>query len=281
MRCGSPRVRSAVAVLAAAACVACSGGHHGSPGPRDSTTGHVTGSGASPGQSPGEPPTTPADPARAIREDAATLQDPSASDHERRLAGERLQLALRDLGNAPPARLRRVTGRLGPALAATVRDAVRSARLLGGITAPQPHFPPWRIVAPAPAAELLGYYRLAQRRTGVPWTYLAAINLVESRMGRIRGTSPAGAHGPMQFVRPTWELYGEGGDINDPHDAVLAAARLLRDDGAPDDMAAALWHYNQSHSYVRAVTGYARILQRAPWMYLRMARWTPKLPFRR
>ena len=148
-----------------------------------------------------------------------------------------------------------------------VRVDVRSSRLLGGITAPQPHLPPWRIVAPAPAGELLRDYRAAQRRTGVPWTYLAAIHLVETRMGRIRGASTAGAQGPMQFVPATWERYGAGGDINDPHDAILAAARLLSANGAPRDMSDALWHYNQSQSYVRAVTGYARTLQRAPWVY--------------
>ena len=57
-----------------------------------------------------------------------------------------------------------------------------------------------RAVAPPPPGELLDDYRAAQRRTGVPWTYLAAINLVETRMGRIRGTSTAGARGPMQFI---------------------------------------------------------------------------------
>ena len=67
----------------------------------------------------------------------------------------------------------------------------------------------------------------------MPWTYLAAIHLVETRMGRIRGASTAGARGPMQFLPSTWALYGAGGDINDPRDAILAAARLLRHHGAP------------------------------------------------
>jgi hypothetical protein len=253
-----------VAVLVAAVGVSCSGGHERSAedsrqAPRTAATaGGPGGASAS---------SAPTDPARQLEDEVAALRDPSASGHVRRLAGERLQLTVRDLADAPPAEVARTTARLGPGLASMVREMVRASRLLSGITAPQQHLPPWRIVAPAPPRELLGYYRDAQRRTGVPWTVLAAINLVESRMGRIRGTSPAGAHGPMQFVRPTWELYGAGGDINDPHDAVLAAARLLRAGGAPEHLSAALWHYNQSRSYVRAVTGYARILQRRPWMY--------------
>jgi membrane-bound lytic murein transglycosylase B len=60
-------------------------------------------------------------------------------------------------------------------------------------------------------------------------------------MGRIRGVSSAGAQGPMQFLPTTWDIYGGGGDINDPCDAIRAAARLLRANSAPDDMAGAVW----------------------------------------
>src|SRR3712207_536212 len=70
---------------------------------------------------------------------------------------------------------------------------------------PKPQPPAWRIVAPAPASELLGHYRAAEAAVGVPWQYLAAIHLVETRMGRIRGVSVAGAQGPMQFLPSTWE----------------------------------------------------------------------------
>ena len=60
--------------------------------------------------------------------------------------------------------------------------------------------PAWRIVRPEPADELLDAYRDAEAEFGIPWKYLAAINLVETGIGRIRGTSIAGAQGPMQFM---------------------------------------------------------------------------------
>src|SRR6266566_9332871 len=58
--------------------------------------------------------------------------------------------------------------------------------------------PAWRIVSAPPMSALLADYREAQAEFGVPWYYLAAVNLVETRMGRIRGDSYAGAQGPMQ-----------------------------------------------------------------------------------
>ena len=133
--------------------------------------------------------------------------------------------------------------------------------------------PAWRIVPPAPAADLKRYYREAERRYGVDWEYLAAINLVETAFGRIRGTSVAGAQGPMQFLPTTWDIYGAGGDIDDPHDAVLAAARLLRANGFARDKAGALYRYNNSAAYVRGVTLHAQVMQRAPRALLGYHAW--------
>jgi membrane-bound lytic murein transglycosylase B len=63
----------------------------------------------------------------------------------------------------------------------------------------------------------------------------------------------------MQFISETWARYGQG-DINDNHDAILAAARLLQANGAPGDMARALSRYNNSQHYVDAVEAYAQLM---------------------
>lgn len=123
--------------------------------------------------------------------------------------------------------------------------------------------PEWRIVSAPPINDLMRYYREAEAQFGVSWSYLAAINLVETRMGRIRGDSYAGAQGPMQFMPKTWDAYGDG-DINDPRDAILGAARYLRATGAPDDMERAIWHYNHDPEYVDAVMKYAAVMKGDP-----------------
>ena len=124
----------------------------------------------------------------------------------------------------------------------------------------------WRIVEPAPRDDLSRYYRDAETEFGIPWSYLASIHLVETRMGRIRGTSVAGAQGPMQFMPATWARYGDG-DINSDRDAIRAAARYLKANGAPENMAGALFRYNQSQRYVRAVTAYAEVMRADPDAY--------------
>jgi membrane-bound lytic murein transglycosylase B len=220
------------------------------------------------------PPAVPANNAvalaRQLNHAAATLRTREAEMAEGRSAGELQQLAIRALATAPAGFRRRVTSRLHPETARAVASMLKAAwslQSLSSQTEPQQEFPRWRIVAPPPAAELLAYYKQAQRRSGVPWTYLAAIHLVETRMGRIRGVSTAGARGPMQFLPTTWDLYGAGGDITEPRDAIHAAARLLKANGAPGDMADALWHYNPSESYVDAVMQYALTMQRSTSAY--------------
>ncbi len=131
----------------------------------------------------------------------------------------------------------------------------------------------WRIVTPAPAASLLAAYHEAEAASGIPWPYLAAINLVETRMGRIVGDSTAGAQGPMQFIPSTWRAYGRGGDVHDPRDAILAAGRYLAAAGGPKDMDAALRAYNHADAYVDAVKRYASVMAADERAFLGYYQW--------
>jgi membrane-bound lytic murein transglycosylase B len=122
-------------------------------------------------------------------------------------------------------------------------------------------FPHWRIVAPPAPNKLLSFFQAAGAAYKIPWQYLASIELVETRMGRIRGLSPAGAKGPMQFMPATWAEYGRG-SINNQRDSIVAAARFLDANGAHRNIGAALFHYNPSRSYVVAVESYAHEMRR-------------------
>ena len=133
--------------------------------------------------------------------------------------------------------------------------------------------PPWRIVPPVPADELLGHYRKAESAHGVGWNYLAAINLIESGLGRIAGVSTAGAQGPMQFLPSTFAAYGGGGDILSPHDSIMAAARYLAANNFARDRDHALYRYNNSKRYVRAVNDYAAVLAADPAAFSGYYRW--------
>ena len=62
----------------------------------------------------------------------------------------------------------------------------------------------------------------------------------------------------MQFLPSTWRQYGLGGDLHDPHDAILGAANYLHQSGAPGSYRRALYAYNPSPLYVDAVLRYAR-----------------------
>lgn len=124
-----------------------------------------------------------------------------------------------------------------------------------------------------PLADLRSYYLAAQERYGIDGSYLAAINFIESNFGRVNGPSSAGAMGPMQFEPGTWTEYGQGGNINDPHDAILAAARLLVHNGAPYDMRNAIYHYNLDFNYVDSVESFARAYRSNPGWLDRMYYW--------
>jgi membrane-bound lytic murein transglycosylase B len=146
--------------------------------------------------------------------------------------------------------------------AAVATDIAATADLVA-LTPPRTRLPPWRIVPAKNLAALRADYQSAQAATGVGWSYLAAINFVETDFGRVAGPSTAGAQGPMQFLPATWAIYGHG-SIHRPKDAILAAAHLLADHGAAQNIAAAVHAYNPSWRYVDAVLRYARRLRHDP-----------------
>jgi soluble lytic murein transglycosylase-like protein len=125
----------------------------------------------------------------------------------------------------------------------------------------------------APADRLLAFDREAERRFGVPWHVLAAVNFVETAFGKVRSRSSAGAQGPMQFLPATWRVYGLGGDVHDPHDAILGAANMLRANGAPRKLRRALYAYNHSDRYVDAVVAYAAVIRRSRTAYYGFHAW--------
>ncbi len=123
------------------------------------------------------------------------------------------------------------------------------------------------------AGTLLRWFREAERRFDVAWEVLAAVMYVESKFGKVKSTSTAGAQGPMQFLPSTWEQYGMGGDIHEPHDAILGAANYLRASGAPRSYRRALFAYNRSRAYVDAVLLHANEMRKDKRSYFIYYNW--------
>jgi membrane-bound lytic murein transglycosylase B len=206
--------------------------------------------------------------------DEQALRDPSSSEALLTAAAHRQQAAYRALGWHPEWDVI-ARPRIPPPQLDVYDRNVDAQRQLTAMVASQPKdtVPAWRIDPPAPADELLGYYREAEAATGVGWNYLAAINLVETGLGRIVGVSEAGAQGPMQFLPSTFAEYGDGGDILSPHDSIMAAGRYLAANGFADDHDHAMLRYNNSNRYVRAVNDYAAVLATHPATFADYYRW--------
>jgi hypothetical protein len=143
---------------------------------------------------------------------------------------------------------------------------IKAARDLYHLTQPIKGKVRMKTSKPEGPKKLLRLYAKAERRFDVPWTILASINLIESKMGRLNGPSSAGALGPMQFMPAKWDAYGKGSPFN-THNAIMAAARYLAANGAPEQMRNALWNYNHSDHYVNAALAYHRQMVGAPMSY--------------
>jgi len=270
---------SAVLVVAG-----CQSGGGGSPttaaapsGERSASTASTastapTAAGTAPAPTTTEPVGDPATLAAELIAAERTIRDPSASPDAIAAAGRVQQRAYRRLTTNPSwesAVTMAVPADLRPAFDANLSASTIGRRLAeqaaATTTAPtvpttrSPSLPAWTIRAPKPAAELLGYYREAEAALGVPWYYLAAINFIETLMGRIVGVSSAGAEGPMQFLPTTWSACCQG-DVWDDHDAIIGAATYLARSGAPGDMTAAVWEYNPNEVYLEMVTRYAEVM---------------------
>ena len=175
---------------------------------------------------------------------------------------------------APARRLGdRVLALLPASVAGEARDTLRARRALIAIPPSGSLRPRIRAAEPEPADRLRAHYAAAQRRFGVGWHVLAAVNFVETGFGRLRNESTAGARGPMQFMPATWRAYGLGGDIRDPRDAILGAANYLHASGAPGSYRRALFHYNHSPQYVAAVMRFAHRIRRDPRAFYAYYAW--------
>jgi hypothetical protein len=166
--------------------------------------------------------------------------------------------------------------RLGGLLARSAHRIVGAHRELRGLVDPVPAnftFPTGRA---KPAEELLRYYKAARRRFGVSWRVLAAVNYIESKFGKVKATSSAGAKGPMQFLGATWRAYGLGGNVRNDRDAIMGAANYLGSAGAnrgPAGLRGALWAYNHSRHYVRSVLAYMRYIKSRTRHYFMLYNW--------
>ena len=160
-----------------------------------------------------------------------------------------------------------------PRLIRTVRNNFHAGRELSSGLSPVEPPVTFKTYAPGSPHVLLRFHTRSGRRFGIPWNILAAVNLVETRFGRILGPSSAGALGPMQFLPSTWERYGNGGNIMDPHDSIFAAARYLAASGGRTDIGGALYHYNPSDEYGNAVRLYANSMKRNPLNFYSFYYW--------
>lgn len=117
--------------------------------------------------------------------------------------------------------------------------------------------------------DYLTLYQEAGTDIGVPWELLAAVGKVECDHGRdpaCQHPNSAGAEGPMQFLPATFTQYSWASgsphpSIDDPRDAIYAAAALLADNDVRDNPRQALYAYDHSSDYVDQLLAWAATYQ--------------------
>ena len=116
---------------------------------------------------------------------------------------------------------------------------------------------------PGQLRTLVGIYRTAGYQYGIDWRILAAINRVETNLGRNTNVSSAGAVGWMQFMPSTWRRWGTDAsgdgvaDPYDPQDAIFSAARYLDAAGYAKNVRRAIFAYNHANWYVNEILSIA------------------------
>src|SRR5438876_8244346 len=111
------------------------------------------------------------------------------------LYDQRIELLLAGRPGLASATLRLVPA----AIARQVQTNLTAKRELWRLT-PSTHRRRFRTGPALPSATLLRNYRDAERRVGVLWFFLAAVNFVESGFNKLRNDSVTGTQVPMHFM---------------------------------------------------------------------------------
>ena len=119
---------------------------------------------------------------------------------------------------------------------------------------------------PGRLCSLVPIYRGAAAKYHQDWRILAAINRIETNLGRNLNVSSAGAVGWMQFLPSTWRRWGvdaSGDGLADPwnpEDAIFSAGRYLDAAGYQKSPSRSIFAYNHAMWYVNDVLRLAKQL---------------------